>query len=149
MKNINDLSAHHEIINRVRLLSSANIQLWGKMNLQQMLAHCTTQLKLALGEVSSTKQGSFVMRSTIGKWIAFSNIPWPKGSNTPNEMNVEKNHFVLTDIESEKKELLTHLNRIKDAYQLSPHPFFGSLSRKEWGQLIYKHLDHHLKQFSQ
>jgi hypothetical protein len=28
-----------------------------------------------------------------------------------------------------------------------PHPFFGRLKPDEWGILMYKHLDHHLRQF--
>ena len=28
-----------------------------------------------------------------------------------------------------------------------PHTFFGSLTPDEWAQLMYKHLDHHLRQF--
>jgi Protein of unknown function (DUF1569) len=149
MKNINDLLAYNEIINRVKLLSTANIRQWGKMNLQQMLMHCTAQLKLALGEITSQPQGSFMMRTAIGKWIAFSNIPWPKGTNTPNEMNVEKNSFILSDIENEKNDLLMYLSRVKAAQQLLAHPFFGTLTQKEWSRLIYKHIEHHLKQFSQ
>ena len=27
------------------------------------------------------------------------------------------------------------------------HPLFGSMSRREWGVVTYKHVDHHLKQF--
>ncbi|MBX2960889.1 MAG: DUF1569 domain-containing protein [Cyclobacteriaceae bacterium] len=27
------------------------------------------------------------------------------------------------------------------------HPFFDKLNRKEWGRLIYKHMNHHLRQF--
>jgi hypothetical protein len=149
MKNINDPSAYEEIVNRVKLLSTANIRQWGKMSLLQMLVHCSAQLELALGEITTSMQGPFIMRTALGKWIAFSNIPWPKGTNTPNEMNVDKNNFTLTDIENEKIELLAYLARAEAAPQLMPHPFFGKLTRKEWGQLIYKHLDHHLKQFSQ
>ena len=29
-----------------------------------------------------------------------------------------------------------------------PHTFFGSLTADEWSLLMYKHLDHHLTQFS-
>lgn len=148
MKNINESSAYKEIVNRVKLLSTANIRQWGKMGLQQMLVHCTAQLKMALGEITTTSQGSFMMRTALGKWIAFSNIPWPKGTNTPNEMNVNKNSFEIADIENEKKELLAYLARAKSTPQLMPHPFFGPLTQKEWGRLIYKHIDHHLKQFS-
>lgn len=28
-----------------------------------------------------------------------------------------------------------------------PHPFFGRLTPEEWAILMYKHLDHHLRQF--
>ncbi len=28
------------------------------------------------------------------------------------------------------------------------HAFFGPLTGKQWGRLQYKHLDHHLRQFS-
>jgi hypothetical protein len=28
-----------------------------------------------------------------------------------------------------------------------PHPFFGSLTPQAWGRGMYKHLDHHLRQF--
>jgi hypothetical protein len=27
------------------------------------------------------------------------------------------------------------------------HAFFGKMTGKEWGELMYKHLDHHLQQF--
>ncbi|HEY5370005.1 MAG TPA: DUF1569 domain-containing protein [Hanamia sp.] len=75
-------------------------------------------------------------------------MPWPKGVNTPTEMNSTSANFSLTNIEIEKNELLHYLEKAKKKEQLHPHPFFGKLNRKEWGRLIYKHLDHHLKQFS-
>jgi len=28
-----------------------------------------------------------------------------------------------------------------------PHSFFGRLKPEEWATLMYKHLDHHLRQF--
>jgi hypothetical protein len=28
-----------------------------------------------------------------------------------------------------------------------PHAFFGKLTPDEWAELMYKHLDHHLRQF--
>ncbi len=28
-----------------------------------------------------------------------------------------------------------------------PHTFFGPLTPQEWAALMYKHLDHHLRQF--
>jgi len=149
MKCINSVSDYQEIRGRIQLLSSANQKKWGKMTIQQMLVHCTTQLKMAIGEISAQQQGSFLMRTAIAKWLAFSDIPWPKGASTPKEMNMDSNTYPLTDIKSEKSELLSYLSKVKEAKELSTHPFFGSLSQKEWGTLIYIHIDNHLQQFSQ
>jgi hypothetical protein len=52
MKNILNEADYVEITNRIQNLSETNTRLWGKMDMQQMLLHCTTQLKLALGEIS-------------------------------------------------------------------------------------------------
>lgn len=149
MKNIMDLKAYQEITGRIKLLPSTHTARWGKMSLPQMLVHCTTQLKMAVGEVTFQPQGSFFLRTALGKWIALGDIPWPKGSQTPSEMNVLKHNRVYTDIEIEKKELLRYLEKVNGSSSLSPHPFFGTLTKTEWGKLIYKHLDHHLRQFGQ
>jgi hypothetical protein len=29
----------------------------------------------------------------------------------------------------------------------NPHPFFGTLNPQQWSILMYKHVDHHLRQF--
>lgn len=147
MKTILNQTDYAEIRKRIMALSADSQRQWGKMNLQQMLVHCCGQLKIAVGEIPYHTQGPSFMRSGIGKWIVFSNLPWPKGANTPNELNAETNNFLLTDIETEKRDLLNYLEKAKSKDLLSPHPFFGNLNRKEWSRLIFKHLDHHLKQF--
>jgi hypothetical protein len=147
MKNILKESDYAEIRERIMALSATSPRKWGRMDLQQMLVHCTVQLKLAVGEISSRRQGPSLMRSGLGKRILFSNLPWPKGATTPKEMNVETNDFLLTDLETEKRNLLNYLDKAKGQEQFEPHPFFGHLNREEWSRLIYKHLDHHLKQF--
>jgi len=147
MKNILNDQNYSEIRNRIQILSATNPQCWGKMKIEQMLVHCTRQLKLAVGEISSDPQGASFLRTRLGKWILFSSIPWPKGAETPAEMNAKLASFSLNDIEIEKSELLHYLEKAREQEQLMPHPFFGELNRKEWARLIYKHLDHHLKQF--
>ena len=147
MKNILNEADYVEITNRIQNLSETNTRLWGNMDMQQMLSHCATQLKLALGEISHKQQGPSLMRSKLGKWLLFSMIPWPKGAETPTEMNVEIASFSLADIEIEKRELLDYLAKVRQQAHLKAHPFFGALNRKEWARLVYKHLDHHLKQF--
>jgi len=134
---------------RINCLSISSKRKWGTMTVDEMLMHCKTQLQLTLGEIASIPQGSALMRTALVKWISFSALPWPKGSITPQEMNKDKNSFQLKEIETEKQDLISYVDKVIQSATLFSHPFFGTLSRKEWGQLIYKHIDHHLKQFSQ
>ncbi len=106
MKDILNDTYYAEIRNRIQALSESNTRRWGKMDLEQMLVHCTMQLKLAIGEIASQPQGPSFMRSSLGKWMLFSMVPWPKGSNTPAEMNADLADFTLTDIGTEKQDLL-------------------------------------------
>jgi hypothetical protein len=52
---------------------------------------------------------------------------------------------------AERQGLLDLIDRLiergTDAAGKETHPFFGKLSGKEWGELTYKHIDHHLQQF--
>lgn len=147
MKTIDVESDYLQIKNRIKSLSASSTRKWGGMKLDQMLSHCTTQLEIALGEKAAEIQGPAIMRSRLGKWISLTAIPWPKGSFTPKEMNMVKLGINSEDIEDKKKRLLEYLERSQKEKELKAHPFFGSLTRKEWSRLIYKHLDHHLRQF--
>ena len=53
--------------------------------------------------------------------------------------------------EKEKNELMELINKFYAAGPMGiskyPHPFFGRYSPEQWGKAMYKHLDHHLRQF--
>lgn len=55
------------------------------------------------------------------------------------------------DFEKEKARLVEIVNRFGEAGATSAdgrtHSFFGRLKGEEWGVLMHKHLDHHLRQF--
>jgi hypothetical protein len=55
------------------------------------------------------------------------------------------------DLEIERKRLSGLIDRFVAAGPSGctkhPHSFFGRLTPDEWAILMYKHLDHHLRQF--
>ena len=62
--------------------------------------------------------------------------------------------FVIADkrdFDAERRRLTTLIQRFcergPDAAGAQVHGFFGKLNGQEWGRLVYKHLDHHLRQF--
>lgn len=135
-------------INRIAKLSSNSNRKWGKMSLVQMLEHCSIQLKLALGIIpQSNFEGFTLYRTAFGRWLALYVMPWPRGLATPSKMNVVATQAEIQELEIAKQELTELLQRVKETKQLNSHPYFGKLDLKDWGRLIYKHLDHHLKQF--
>lgn len=146
--NIFNPSDYQGVLNRINSLSKDNKRKWGTISLNQMLAHCSLQLKLGLGIIEQTGfEGSSIMRTWFGRWSFFYVMPWTKGLPTPSKMDIIKNKIPSHEFESEKKELLELLKQVQKNQNLNPHPFFGLTSQKDWGRLIWKHLDYHLKQF--
>ena len=51
----------------------------------------------------------------------------------------------------QKTGLIAHIRQFSEGGAAKctphPHPFFGKLTSEEWGIGMYKHLDHHFRQF--
>ena len=151
MKNLFNPEDKAEIIRRVNEVKGDSEKLWGKMNVEQMIVHVKDQLLLALGEREFTLQGPKIFKSLIGQKLALYVVPWRKGKEeTPSEMNMEIGGSKTTTLQNDKRELLARIEIFSKTptANLFAHPFFGKLRNKDWGRLAYKHLDHHLKQFS-
>ncbi len=136
------------IKNRINQLNPQSQHQWGKMSLIQTLEHCSIQLRIGLGIVSENGyEGPSIYRTTIGRWILLYAVPWPKGTKTPSQMNILSNSSSVSDLQDSKQTLLELLEKTQIEHRLKPHPFFGDMKKKDWGRLIWKHLDHHLRQF--
>ncbi len=135
---------------RIQNLSAASQPQWGKMNVAQMLAHCATVLKVGLGRHQLPKY-NFLLRA-IGRMVKKSLLKddKPFGLNKPTDKT-----FKITDernFEAEKAELIKALDEFsekgKKGETFGDHPFFGKMNNADWDKLQWKHLDHHLRQFS-
>ncbi len=147
-KNIFTTSDYDTTITRIQQLNINSTAHWGKMNVLQMLEHCTIQLKMALNILPESKpEGAAILKTGLGKWLGLYVIPWSKGTTSPSAMNMELNNAALATFEKEKTILLELLQQVLLKSEFNAHPFFGKLNKKDWGRLIWKHLNHHLTQF--
>jgi hypothetical protein len=145
MKTIWDAARRDELISRFEKLRTDTRPGWGSMTPAQMIAHVADPMKTAMGEITvAFKPGLFsnpVVRHLIIYWS-----PWPKGAPTAPEFL----HHDAGELEAGRAALRGTLERFvaggKGA-SLKPHPAFGRLSGRAWGRLMYRHLDHHLRQF--
>lgn len=147
MKNLFDKETYNEICNRMNNLSSGSQRQWGKMNAAQMLAHCKEAFKVPLSDKKMPRMFIGLLIGWAFKKKLYNEEPWKK--NLPTAPN-----FIIKDdrdFEKEKQELMSMIiafhNGGPGKVGQFPHPMFGSFTPEQWGQSMYKHLDHHLTQF--
>jgi len=147
MKTLFDQADRESIRQRLGALQADSARQWGKMNAAQMVTHCARALETGTGD-RPMKQAflgkiltPFIRSSILGEK--------PFGRNYPTDPT-----FVVADereLAVERQKLLDLIDRLvangPDAASKQTHAFFGKLTGQEWGELMYKHIDHHLQQF--
>lgn len=120
---------------------------WGKMNVVQMLNHLKVATASGLKIYDLKDESSFLWRTIIKFMVIRILRRLPKNARAADGFKIEMNDAL--DFDNEKQELLNTLKRAYASTGISyPHPLFGQMSRFEWGRLIYRHFDHHLRQFN-
>lgn len=147
MKNLLDNNVYLELVKRTQNLQPESKALWGKMNVSQMIAHVCEAYKVPLSETAAPRM--FIGR-LIGwaiKPMLYNDKPWKQ--NLPTAPN-----FIIKDERNFNAELLRLLTIVEKFHKAGaekigrhPHPMFGSFTTDQWGMAMYKHLDHHLRQF--
>lgn len=133
------------VLQRLGRLTPASAPRWGRMNAAQMLAHCAAQLRLGLGELPCVDRRLPFRYFPLKQLIVYL-LPFPRGVPTAAELVVSDER----EYDAEHQRLTTLIARFGASgarREFPPHPAFGRLSRRAWGVLAYRHLDHHLRQF--
>ena len=147
MKNLFQSDAVDNVISRIEQLQPTTQRQWGKMDVAQMMAHCSATLDVASGRVVLPRM--FIGR-ILGPFVrpAFTNDK-PFSKNGPTDKT-----FVIADkrdFARERDELKRRVRQFHEAGEAHctthPHSFFGPLTPQEWATGMYKHIDHHLRQF--
>lgn len=147
MKTVFDKTTRDELISRMNTLNENSIAQWGKMNIYQMMKHCTLWEEWIAGN-ENYKQ-IFIGR-LFGK-MALKNIlkdEKPLRQNTPTirEFRIKEKEG---DVISERTKWVALINNYAHfSKQGFIHPFFGKMTKEQIGYLAYKHSDHHLRQFN-
>lgn len=148
MKNLYETGTAQEVKERIARLRPDSKREWGKMSPAQAVAHCAVAMEWAVGDIRPRRMfigrilGPMVKSKAIGD-------EKPMGKNAP----TAKSLVVADerDLAVEQKRLCTLIDRFASAGPAGctshPHAFFGPLTPEEWATLMYKHLDHHLRQF--
>jgi hypothetical protein len=149
MRNLFDATVANEVKIRLGKLEPQSERHWGKMTAAQMVAHCAVSLQWAVGELAPEK-GPLPARllGRLVKPMVFRNEePLRKNSPTARSLLVAGER----DLGKERERLSGLIDRFTAGGPAgctkNPHSFFGKMTPEEWAILMYKHLDHHLRQF--
>lgn len=147
VKNIFHKEAFEEIISRVNALTPASQRLWGKMTVSQMLAHMTAALKVVTADTPPPRMPVGRLIGWTLKKKVYDDSPIQKSMPTAPSFLIKEDK----EIEAEKAALLRQLGLLTQkgltGVHNIVHPFFGKLTGEQWGLGIWKHFDHHLRQF--
>ncbi|MEP6778563.1 MAG: DUF1569 domain-containing protein [Gemmatimonadaceae bacterium] len=148
MKNLFQPERVSEIKARLAKLQPISERQWGNMNAPQMLAHCAMGMDLAMGDLKPP-------RMMIGRVLGWIIKPLALKDDEPMRKNSPTVPMLVVsdtrDLDIERTKLLTLIDKFvaggPKGCTTHPHSFFGPLTPDEWAIQMYKHLDHHLRQF--
>ncbi|HEY5825612.1 MAG TPA: DUF1569 domain-containing protein [Cyclobacteriaceae bacterium] len=149
MKTIFDKTVREELVNRFNSLDESKTAQWGKMNVYQMVKHCTIWNEWVLG-TNRTKYKQEFLGVIFGKMAMNHSIK----DDRPLQKNVPAGKDLMVkektgDLEYQKKSCIDRIAQY-ETYS-NPnfiHDFFGKMTEEQIGIFVYKHMDHHLRQFN-
>jgi hypothetical protein len=146
MKTVFDKATRDELASRINALGENKTAQWGKMNVYQMLKHCTLWDEW----IQSNKTNKQAFVGMLFGRMALNSVlkddsPLRRNTPTLRELIVKEPNG---DIAAEKKKWTGLIEQYANYSTPSfVHSFFGKMTREQVGYMVYKHADHHLRQF--
>jgi hypothetical protein len=146
MKSVLDPNIRQELIQRIHALSPEHKAIWGKMNVHQMIEHCTRCDDMYHGELHIKRVWlGRLLGPIFKKKILKKDLLFGKGSPTAPILMSSQTEG---DMDAQKNDWQKRVEQYADySIQHFVHPFFGPMTKEEVGVFAYKHADHHLRQF--
>ena len=149
MQNVFDAKDAQEYINRINNLTPETQRKWGKMSVNQVLAHLNVAYDLTFMPEKFPKP-SFIAKFLLSKFVKpkiTNEIPYKQSLPTSPA-------FIIADernFEEEKTKLIGNIQRVqqlgREAFEGKENINFGKMTAQCWNNMFAKHLNHHLDQF--
>ena len=142
---IRDETAHADIVRRLGHLGPDSVRLWGVMDPGQLLPHLVDGVRLALRDEGPAGRG--LLATSVMRRLMIHRAAWPPGKAKAPPGAFQR---TMRSWDGDRQELFELLDR----YRATPperiragHPVFGRMKPGDWDVLVWRHLDHHLRQF--
>lgn len=149
--NLFNTATHQSTIERIQRLNPNTQRQWGKMTPHEAICHMADPFRDVLN-LRKTKPAMPRIFQPLLRILVLTEKDWKP--NTPTLQVYRQGDggggTPPTDFETDKAALLGFITQFcsKDTdYRFGPHPGIGQLSREQNGFMMWKHTDHHLRQF--
>ena len=149
MQNVFDAKDAQEYINRINNLTPETQRKWGKMSVDQVLAHLNVAYDLTFTPEKFPKP-NFIAKFLLSRFVKpkiTNEIPYKQSLPTSPA-------FIIADernFEEEKAKLIGNIQRVqqlgREAFEGKENINFGKMTAQCWNNMFAKHLNHHLEQF--
>ncbi len=151
MNTLNDQTTVNETLDRIDRLQPSSQPLWGKMTVNEMICHVSDPFRDFL-KIRKTKPVTPSFLRPLMRWFLLSKKPFPKNAATvkPYLQSAKGGGTKPKDFETDiasLKELVDQFSKIDNNFALGTHAAIGQLTKEQAGLFMWKHLDHHLRQF--
>lgn len=148
LPNIFTSEVTNNLIQRIETLTPETQAQWGKMNVSKMLAHCNVTYEMMYDNIHPKPNGfvKFILKLLVKNKVV-DETTYPKASKTAPAFVIKTDK----DFQQEKERLIQYMKKTQELgasyFDGRESHSFGQLSINEWNNMLYKHLDHHLRQF--
>lgn len=139
-----DPRVEREMLDRLMNLPPDAPARWGRMSAGRMLRHLANAIRMATGDLQIARRKTPLRLFPIKQLIVFV-LPFPHGAPTAPALVVKDE----VDFEAERQTVAELIGAFakRDIEAWPEHPAFGPLNRNQWGVMVWKHVDHHFRQF--
>lgn len=148
MKSLFDPSTVSEVTDRIGKLRADTPRLWGKMTPAQAMAHCAGAMEWAVGDNNPPRMMiGRILGPLVRRRVVATETVMARNTPTSPQLVIADNR----ELAAEAQRLQQLIGRFSASGATGctshPHTFFGKLTPEQWAVLMYKHVDHHLRQF--
>ncbi len=137
-----------DFIKRINNLNAQTQPKWGSMSVAQMLAHCCVTYEMIYDNKHPKPNALMrLMLKAFVKNTVVNETAYKHNSRTAPQFIIKDEK----DFEVEKARLIQYIQKTQEqgenTFDNKESHSFGVLTKTEWNNMFYKHLNHHLSQF--
>ena len=136
------------LISRLRALRPETERRWGTLSAGEMLCHLGDAHDVVL---KRDADASGIRKRPFLKWLAiYGPVLWSRGWQTDASVDPKRDGTRPGEFEADRERVVDGMRKIATAAdgELNPaHGLLGPLTTSEWQRSVYRHVNHHLKQF--